>query len=65
MKNSDKGIITITVNKDITQKEINEIRNIFKKDEQYKDYKLNIIVSGNKNFKQTLKEFIIAGQSNF
>ena len=65
MKKSNKGIVTITVNKNITQEEINEIRNVFKKDEQYKDYKLNIIVSGNKNFKQTLKEFIIAGQPHF
>ena len=65
MKKSSKGIVTISVNKDITQEEINEIRNVFKKDEQYKDYKLNIIVSGNNNFKQTLKEFIIAGQSHF
>ena len=65
MKKSNKGIVTITVNKDITQEEINEIKNVFKKDEQYKDYRLNIIVSGNKNFKQTLKEFIIAGQSHF
>lgn len=65
MKKSNKGIVTITVNKDITQEEINEIRSVFKQDEQYKDYKLNIIVSGSKNFKQTLKEFIIAGQFNF
>ena len=43
----DKGTITISVNKNITKEEINEIREIFKNSEQYNDYKLNIIVSGN------------------
>lgn len=62
MKNSDKGIITISVNKDITQEEINEIRRIFKEDKQYEDYKLNIIVSGNEKFKENLKDFVKAGR---
>lgn len=58
MSNSDKGIVTISINKDITQEEINEIRRIFKSDKQYEDYKLNIIVSGNGKFKENLKDFI-------
>lgn len=62
MKNSDKGIVTISVNKDITQEEINEIRRIFKEDKQYEDYKLNIIVSGNEKFKENLKDFVKAGR---
>ena len=57
------GLITISINKDITQEEINEIRRIFNSDEAYKDYKLNIIVSGNENFKENLKDFIKAGFS--
>ena len=62
MKNSDKGIVTIAVYKDITQEEINEIRRIFKEDNQYEDYKLNIIVSGNDKFKENLKDFIKSGR---
>ena len=62
MNNSKNGIITISVNKDITQEEINEIRRIFKQDEQSVDYKLNIIVSGSGKFKENLKDFIKSGQ---
>lgn len=61
MNNSSKGIVTISVHKDITQEEINEIRRIFKEDKQYEDYKLNIIVSGNSKFKENLKDFIKSG----
>ena len=60
MKNSEKGIITITVHNDITQEEINEIRRLFKTDENYKDYKLNVIVSGHNNFKNSLKNFVFS-----
>ena len=45
----DKGTVTISVDKNITQEEINEIRKIFKNDKQYENYKLNIIVSGNED----------------
>ena len=61
MKNSDKGIVTISVHKDITQEEIKEIRRIFKEDKQYEDYRLNIIVSGSGKFKENLKDFIKSG----
>ena len=61
MNNSEKGIITISINKDVTQEEIKEIRRIFKEDKQYKDYKLNIIVSGSGKFKENLKDFIKSG----
>jgi hypothetical protein len=61
MNNSEKGIITISINKDVTQEEIKEIRRIFKEDKQYEDYKLNIIVSGSGKFKENLKDFIKSG----
>lgn len=61
MKNSDKGIVTISVHKDITQEEIKEIRRIFNEDKQYEDYRLNIIVSGSGKFKENLKDFIKSG----
>ena len=57
----DKQSITISVNKDITQKEINEIRKFFKQNEKYKNYTLNIIICGNDNFKQNVENFIKAG----
>ena len=56
----DKDIITISVNKNITQEEINEIRRIFKNDKQYENYKLNIIVSGNEDIKLSLGDFLKA-----
>lgn len=55
-----KGTITISVEKNITQEEINEIREIFKSDEHYKDYKLNIIISGNGDMKSSLGDFLKA-----
>lgn len=61
INNSTKGVITISVNKDITKEEIKEIRKIFKEDQQYADYKLNIIVSSNGKFKENLKDFIKSG----
>ena len=57
----DKQIITISVNKDISTDEINEIRKTFKQNEKYKNCILNIIVCGNNNFKEDLKNFIKAG----
>lgn len=56
----NKGTITISVEKNITQEEINEIREIFKSNEYYKDYKLNIIVSGNEDMKASLGDFLKA-----
>ena len=57
----DKKIITISVNKDITKEEIDEIRKIFKQNEKHKNCTLNIIVCGNGDFKENLKNFIKAG----
>ena len=57
----NKQTITISVNKDITEEEINEIRRIFKQNEKHKNCKLNIIICGNDNFKQNIKNFIKAG----
>lgn len=55
-----KGTITISVEKNITQEEINEIREIFKNDGYYKDYKLNIIISGSGDMKSSLGDFLKA-----
>jgi hypothetical protein len=55
----DKRIITINIEKDITQEEIKEIRKQFKESEYYKDYQLNIIVSGHEDIKENLKDFLL------
>ena len=54
----DKGIITISINKNVTQEEINQIREMFKNDENYNEYKLNIIVSGNEDITVSLGNFL-------
>lgn len=52
-----KQSITISVPNNITQDDIKEIRNIFK--EQYgRECKLNILVSGNQDMKNVLKNII-------
>lgn len=56
-----KDTITISINKPITNEEIKEIRELFKQDELYKGYKLNIIISGNDNLKDNLQNFVKAG----
>lgn len=53
-----KGIITISVPSTITQEEIKEIRMLFKQNKQYNDYKLNILISGNEDLKENLKNFL-------
>ena len=53
-----KGIITISVPSTTTQEEIKGIRAQFKQSEQYKDYKLNILISGNEDLKENLKNFL-------
>jgi hypothetical protein len=50
-----KGIISLFVDKNTTKEEIKKIRNEFKNDE----YVLNIVVSGNSDFKNDLKNFLI------
>ena len=56
----DKRIITINIEKNITQDEIKEIRKQFKESEYYKDYTLNIIVSGEEDIKDNLKDFLLS-----
>lgn len=53
-----KGSITISVPSTITQEEIKEIRTQFKQSEQYNDYKLNILISGNEDLKENLKNLL-------
>lgn len=53
----NKGIITIFVGSDITQEEINEIRALINKECNEK-YILNVIISGEENFNNNLKNFI-------
>lgn len=56
----DKRTITISVDKDITQEEINEIRRRFKESKYYTSYRLNIIISGNDDIKENLSAFLIS-----
>lgn len=56
----DKRVITINIEKNITQDEIKEIRKQFKESEYYKDYILNIIVSGEEDIKDNLKDFLLS-----
>ena len=56
----DKRTITIYVNNNTTQNEIKDIRNEFKKNEHYANYRLNIVVSGNNDMKTVLKEFLLS-----
>ena len=49
-----KGIISLFVDKNSTKEEIKKIRDEFKSDE----YVLNIIISGNNDFKNDLKNFL-------
>lgn len=53
-----KGSITISVPSTTTQEEIKEIREQFKQSEQYENYKLNILISGNEDLKENLKNFL-------
>ena len=52
----DKGIITITVDKDTTEEEIKNIRENFNKE----DYRLVILVSGKDDMKLSLSRFLAA-----
>ena len=55
----DKRIITISIAKDITTDEIKAIRQAFKESEFYKDYRLNIIVSGSEDIKENIKDVLL------
>ena len=50
-----KGIISLFVDKNTTKEEIKKIRDEFKSDE----YVLNIVISGQSDFKNSLKKFLI------
>ena len=52
----DKGIITISVN---NKEDIKKIRHEFSQSEYAKDYKLNILISGNEDIKTTLSNIIL------
>lgn len=51
----DKGTITISVPKETTQEEIHIIRNKYKN-----KYKVNIVISGNSDPKEIIKNFLKA-----
>lgn len=53
----DKGTITISVE---TSEEANKIREEFKNSEYHKDYKLNILISGDEDMKKNLSDFLSA-----
>ena len=53
-----KGSITISVPSSTTQEEIKEIREQFNKNEAMKGYRLNILISGNEDLKENLKNFL-------
>lgn len=57
----ENGSITISIGNDATIEEINELRNMFKQNNKYQNYTLNIIVCGKNSFKEDLKNFIKAG----
>jgi hypothetical protein len=54
-----KGYITISVPNNTTQEDIKKIRYEFSQSEYAKDYKLNILVSGNEDIKKTLSNIIL------
>ena len=56
----NKSIITISVDNDATNEEINEIRSIFKKEGYSNNYKLNVIKSGEDNMELSLSRFLAA-----
>lgn len=55
-----KESITITIPNNTTDEEIKNIRQQFKKDKRYKDYRINIIISGHDDLCQSLGGFLIA-----
>ena len=55
-----KGSITISVPLTTTQEEIKKIREQFKQSKATKDYRLNILVSGNEKFQENLYNFVKA-----
>lgn len=54
-----KSYITISVPNNTTQEEIKNIRRQFQESEYAKDYRLNILVSGNEDIKTTLSNIIL------
>jgi len=54
-----KGSITISVPNNITLEKIKEIRKQFRNDELSKDYRLNILISGEEDMKVVLGGVLI------
>ncbi len=55
-----KESMTITVPNNMTEEEIKNIRQQFKENESYNDYRLNIIISGYDDLCQSLGCFLIS-----
>ena len=56
----DKRIITICVDNNTTQEQIKEIRTEFKNNGYHKDFILNILISGQVDMKDNIKEFLLS-----
>lgn len=56
----EKGSITISVPNNITAKDLKEIRQQFKNTPESKYYRLNILVSGNKELKFVIKDVLLS-----
>lgn len=54
------GIITLCIPNFYTESDLKAIRECFKQDVYSKDYKLNIIISGDTDMKITLTNFVKA-----
>ena len=54
-----KTSITISIPNNVTQEEIMEIRQLFNANPLSKEYRLNILVSGKDDMKDTLGNFLI------
>ena len=56
----EKGSITISVPNNITVEDLKKIRQQFKTTPESKTYRLNILVSGNKELKLVIKDILLS-----
>lgn len=56
----EKGSITISVPNNITVEDLKEIRQQFKKTPESQHYRLNILISGNKELKFVIKDVLLS-----
>lgn len=56
----EKGSITISVPNNITVEDLKEIRQQFKNTPESKHYRLNILISGNKELKFVIKDVLLS-----